>query len=767
MSRKTQGYFVIGLLVLLLVVIVFDPRVPAYLSSYEEQASASEIAKWAQDIKAWPRSPTWDKFKAPQSVDEPDFEGSYIFGKYDYRIDIQIRGDRIQYISWGNDDQSGGGAWYSVGEGHRQENGEWFSVWSCLDLSRAVSNGGGAWFRFSKDRKRIHVRYYHDTLPFGERPVELGEAVRVNVGPAEELPKDRKSVIVDSGWSERLLEGRVRTTVPTVSKPDGTKFVIWGRVVDEAGNGVDGAAVKRRAAGKIETVSDSRGFFRLKFEKLEALLLLAAGKLGYMNGIVTLEQDRAFRAIGPRREEEKVALATIVLRPMDRIDHQDYEWVSPDYLAGARYDAAEHLSCGNCHRREHKHWRTSRHATMATNPWTRAAFEHDAMPAALARGSNEDECTPCHSPSLASKLDRFHLNGKTMLDAEGVDLHGNHCDFCHKIEAVTVPEAAGVNGSLRLLRPDPNDDTVPGYVKRVFGPLPDVSYLYMGAGYNPIFEMGLLCASCHEHQRDDGLHSQSTYSEWRQTRFARPGPDYKECQSCHMPQYTAGKMNSIPGLPGQPPRLVNQGGDLTGNEIKHNGVAIARYATRYRPLSEGHKHSFVGTDDADFLRTGVSMEVKTEALADGLRVRVTVTNTGAGHAIPTGHGLKRYVLSVAATVGGEALPVGDSLPSEERFNESGDATEGVVIGRKFGTTEGESWILPWWRAQQVAADNRLWPDKPQEYVFDLPAADAAEVKLILRRGSPDLIRDHGLDVSRGRVGSADLDVVVHTKKVTR
>lgn len=766
MSRKTQAYFVVGLMILLLVVVVFDPRTPAYLSTYDPPASAREIAKWAQDIRAWPRSPTWRKFSSPETVEKPDFAASYIFGKYDYRVDIQIRGDRMHYISWGNDDQDNGGAWYCVGEGHLQQDGEWFSVWSCLDLSRSVSNGGGAWFAFSSDRKRIHVRYYHDTLPFGETPVELGEAVRVDLQPGEEMPPDRKSVIMDAAWANRPLEGRVRTRTPVVEKPDGSSFVIWGRVVDENGEGIDGAAVKRRAAGEIEAVTDSRGFFRLEFEKLEALLLLSAGKLGYVNGIVTLEQETAFSAIGPRRDNEKVALATIVLRGMDRVDHRDYEWVSPGFVVGPQYDPAEHLSCGNCHRREHKDWSESRHASMARNGWTRAAFEHDAKPAALARGSSEDECTPCHSPSLASKLERFHLHGTTLLDAKGVDLHGNHCDFCHKIEAVTVTEAPGVNGSLRLLRPDPKDDTVPGYVKRVFGPLPDVSFLYMGAGYNPVFSMGVLCASCHEHQRDDGMYGQSTYSEWKQTRFARPGSDYKECQSCHMPQYTAGKAQAIPGPDGNP-RIVSMGGDLSGNEVQNNGVAIARYSTRYRPLNEAHKHSFVGTEDAGFLRSGISMDVKTEPMEGGLRVRVTLTNTGAGHAIPTGHGLKRYILAVNGSQAGEPLPAGKLLPSEERVHEAADATEGVVIGRKFGTTEGESWALPYWRADRVSLDNRLWPDMPQEFVFELSGADAAEVKLILRRGSPELLRRHGVDTSLGRIGAAELDVVVHTKKVTR
>ena len=459
----------------------------------------------------------------------------------------------------------------------------------------------------------------------------------------------------------------------------------------------------------------------------------------------------------------------LVLQPIDRTDYVNYQWTPPDYTGRAGYDPSRHLQCGNCHRREWEAWRTSRHASMARNGWTRAAFEKDAKPFALANGRKQDDCTPCHSPSLAAKLHSFELNGTTLLDAHGVDMEGNHCDFCHKIERISVPGAPGLNGSIRLLRPNPDDDTVPGGVKRVFGPLPDVSFLYMGAGYNPIFEMGVLCAGCHEHQLDDRtLAGEGTYSEWQQTRYAQPGPDYKECQACHMPQYTAGEVRMVPNPnPLLPPSPVKMGGDLKASEIEHNGAEIARYGTRFRPLSESHKHNFVGTEDTAFLKAAVSMKVTSEKVTDGLRIKVTLENIGAGHAIPTGHGLKRYLLLVSGTAGGRPLAAGTTLPAEERVGEAEFATQGAIIGRRFANADGDDWALPYWRADTLAQDTRLWPGKPQEYSFDLPGADAVEVKLVLRRGSPVLLKSHGLDVSTGKVAGADLDVVVHNSKVTR
>lgn len=56
-----------------------------------------------------------------------------------------------------------------------------------------------------------------------------------------------------------------------------------------------------------------------------------------------------------------------------------------------------------------------------------------------------------------------------------------------------------------------------------------------------------LCGTCHDvttpRERVDArgigmgvrFNEQRTYSEWLGSDFARPGPDYRSCQDCHMP----------------------------------------------------------------------------------------------------------------------------------------------------------------------------------------------------------------------------------------
>lgn len=750
MNKAALG--LLPLLAALAVILWLDPRTPHYRSTYDPQAAPDAVARWFQHLNDWPRAPRYEFFRFDAGtgrttpVGKPEFAASYAFGKYRYGLDVQIRDGRLYYLSWGVDEQQRGGAWMAVGEGTRQPDGRWFTVWSCLDLTELGSNGGGAWFDFSPDMRRIFVRYYHDTLPFGDSAVEEGEA--------EMLP-----------LSQRPLEGRVPTYEQTQPQLGDKPFVLFGRVVDQDGAGIAGAAVKRRAQGRIDTHTDARGFFRLELDKIEQLTLICAGKLGYANGAVTLDQETAFSAVGAQKGQ--AALATIVLRKHDDKDWREYEFVPPQRLergyGDPPYTADKHLYCGNCHRGTYDEWKRSRHATMAANPLTSRAFSHDAKPAALARGETSDQCTPCHSPSLAATLPTFSLRGKTLLDATGVHLQGNHCDFCHKIEAVTDPLKPGLAGSVRLLRPNPDDSTVPGPVKRVFGPLPDVTYIYMGASYNPLFKSGALCAGCHEHKLENGIWGQGTYSEWRQTRYAQPGSDYRECQDCHMPPWSPEKPKSFRMPDGS---LFAPPSPVTDDERKNGGREIAVSGTRYRPFHEGHRHDFPGGDSASFLAQAVTLRAQATREGPDLVVTVTLENIGAGHAIPTGHGLKRLIVAVE---GGVPADPSQLLPAEERLERG--AASGVVLGRRFAGLTLQSaasgandvvtsWAVPWWRARFVETDTRLWPGKPQTFTFRLANAKTATVTLVYRRASPAWLREIGLAEQDGKAGNAPLDTII-------
>ena len=103
---------------------------------------------------------------------------------------------------------------------------------------------------------------------------------------------------------------------------------------------------------------------------------------------------------------------------------------------------------------------------------------------------------------------------------------------------------------------------------------------------NTAFEDGRFCAACHQFGADgyalNGKPLENTYTEWQASPYARQG---KQCQSCHMPE---------------------------------------------------RQHLWRGIHDAAMTRQGVTIKSSEPILRNGkLSAQLTLTNSGAGHYLPT------------------------------------------------------------------------------------------------------------------------------------
>lgn len=98
---------------------------------------------------------------------------------------------------------------------------------------------------------------------------------------------------------------------------------------------------------------------------------------------------------------------------------------------------------------------------------------------------------------------------------------------------------------------------------------------------NALFKRSEFCQSCHQFGLEglalNGKPIENTYEEWRASRYAR---DNVTCQGCHMP---------------------------------------------------GGRHEFRGIHDPDMTRQGLAVR----AIREHARIRLTATNAGAGHHLPT------------------------------------------------------------------------------------------------------------------------------------
>ncbi|MCK6461521.1 MAG: hypothetical protein L6Q95_16695 [Planctomycetes bacterium] len=619
----------------------------------------------------------------PSAAEALDFSGRYRFGSYDFDVEILQQGDQIVLTAGGVDRQDIGGAFDTIGIG-RVEGDRLRARWWCFDLSRNYANNGGAeiWF----EDGRLRARYYHDA----DEAIEEGYGVRLGTREGEKL--------------------HYRIRVPKQVKAGRTE--ITGTVAGLGGEAIPDALVmiRNRPAGAVRT--DALGRFRLPVQRIPYVLMVAAAARGYRNQVqaILLHELRELR---------------FVLEPSPYSDDPRYEFIDPTPSKGA-----EIWNCGNCHKNSYAEWSKSRHAVAASSEVLRAVYERDFLPALLNGGAPGDEglCASCHAPQAA-------LDGKVARigEIEGVALRGNHCDLCHKTHHVDRIDAPGVNGSLALGRPSPDDARVPGRVKRVYGALPDSDYLFMGAVWNPLFTTSALCAGCHEYRTPAGIPALSTYTEWRAWAAGRAKAE--SCQTCHMP---AG---------------VSMEGGKPANRICVNALR--------RPAETIHDHSFLGRE---LLPTAVELTA-TATRGERLVVEARISVTGTGHKVPTGSADKHLLLVVAARdAEGRPLKLVDGGRVPDHAGGSGDPLAlgageyarrleahdfAGVAGREFAqvlaSASGETHV-PFWRAAKVLADTRLAPasETVERFSF-VPPEGAAKVTVELwhrlRFKSHDVAKD--------------------------
>ncbi len=598
----------------------------------------------------------------PSTAKARDFSGTYRFGPYDYSLAIVQQGDQVVFSSGGVDRQDIGGAFETIGIG-RVDGDRIRARWWCLDLSANYANNGGAelWF----EEGRLRARYYHDA----DEAIEEGYGAR--------------------GGAEKL---HYRIRVPKAEKPAAG---VLGSVHGTGGEPVPDALVMVRGHPEAATRTGADGSFRLAVARVPYVLMVSAASPGYRTGVeaILLHEMRELR---------------FVLEPSPCSDDPRYEFQDPTPNKGARI-----WNCGNCHRNSYAEWKKSRHAVAASSAVLRAVYEKDFLPALEKGGASGDEglCAACHAPQAA-------LDGKAARIGEikGVAAQGNHCDFCHKVHHTERIDAPGVRGSLALGRPSPDDDRVPGPIKRVYGSLPDSDYLFMGAVWNPFFGTSALCAGCHEYVTPNGIPALSTYAEWR--AWAQGRERAQSCQACHMPSG------------------VSMEGKKLANRICVNALR--------RPQEQIHDHSFLGRE---LLSTGVAVAATGSLDPDDpgrLLVKARITTRAVGHRVPTGSSDKHLLLVVVATdVAGRPLLLSEGARVPDHAGGEGDPltldTLGFAArlgahdfaglpGREYAQVlaagSGETHV-PFWRAARVVSDTRLLPDAETLEAFAFAAPKGA------------------------------------------
>jgi len=289
--------------------------------------------------------------------------------------------------------------------------------------------------------------------------------------------------------------------------------------------------------------------------------------------------------------------------------------------------------------------------------WTNPVFQAFLSDAKAALGDSiQAKCIACHAP-LASVTGDMKV--ETSVGQEGVT-----CNFCHNVSAA---EASGMPASYTF---DPTDPSL------MRGPYAD-SDPEKAHGFlqSPLHAKSEFCASCHYVNRPkNGVPIETTYERWKSSDAASEG---EQCQDCHMPP-----------LPGQAAPQVSK--------MKRDNVAA---------------HTFQGAHGAGALDSVATLA----AILDGGKLKMTITNRQAGHALPGGGGGMRVIaLEVLfEDASGDTLK---SVPVE---------TYGIVYADEQGRSP-----VPKWLAKTVARMNEIPASGPRVETCDVPpGAKRAEARL--------------------------------------
>jgi len=406
---------------------------------------------------------------------------------------------------------------------------------------------------------------------------------------------------------------------------------------------------------------------------------------------------------------------TLTLSPYPTGDNPAYSWIYPH-----RADSPPEVDygCDTCHADLIvAQWQSNAHSQAASSPRVLSLYNGTDITGTttITPGYKLDfpgtagNCAACHAPGAAANAPyATDLNNLTPPASNGV-----FCDFCHKTGDIYLNPGTG--------RPYPNMPGVlshdlrrpPDGRQMFFGPFDDVPY---PDTYLPLIEQGQFCAACHSFSFW-GTPIYQSFDEWLDSPYPATGV---QCQTCHM----------------TPDLSVDHFVDPINGGYIRDPLTIPT-------------HNQPGAADAAMLQQAVTMTVSARQMVNRLAVTVIITNTGAGHHVPTGSPLRQMILTVAATDGqGQALPQqsGGVVPE---WGGAQAGQPGTVYAKLLRDAQsGESPVVNYWKPTLIVSDNRIAAGGTavSTYTFSLPASSSAITiiaQLRFRRAPQSLLEARG------------------------
>lgn len=470
----------------------------------------------------------------------------------------------------------------------------------------------------------------------------------------------------------------------------------------------------------------------------------------------------------------------VTLEPVDENDNPYYPWIN------ARGDSNPQQNCQDCHAGQSPHlnefleWDKDGHSRafshayfstsyMGTDIYGRQSQQIkwdiletgqkiypilDPLQPNYGPGYHLDypvsngNCALCHVPAAYAgtqqemDLSALILNPGTYPPAatEGVT-----CDVCHRVTDVLVgknqlpyDDRPGVL-SMSILRPT----TVPQFNT---GPLAYQSVLGTDSKRTcyPVFSESRFCAACH-YGKFANTQIYGAYKEWLESPYRdkyirsadgqpiRENPDYRSCQDCHM----LGQEQIANTLP---------------SERDACSESIARFNISHNMMKYEEDPDNPARQIPRLVQNAAQIKLEARLEEGQIKLKVNVTNTGAGHKFPTDSPLRHLILRMEARdwrnipltqTGGPMIPV---WAAPDLAGYAGEIFANVLKDKDTNLAPSFSYWNPVENAWQ-GADTRLPPQitVQSEYAFAAPYDQTAKITatLIYRRAFMNVVYQKG------------------------
>jgi hypothetical protein len=229
-----------------------------------------------------------------------------------------------------------------------------------------------------------------------------------------------------------------------------------------------------------------------------------------------------------------------------------------------------------------------------------------------------------------------------------------------------------------------------------------------------------------------GTALETTYTEWKNSPYN--SSDLKKtvtCQGCHMYQQ--------PGIPatGSTPRPENPGAAVDDG-MKRPHIFTHYFVGGNSSVPGMFGDNRKGNMAVERLRNAATLSVDTSRIGEK-KLSITVSNTGAGHSIPTGVAdLREVWLEIILKNKDHKTDFQMGIPNDKH-----ELPENTVIFRTvFGDGNGNR-VINLAKARQILKDNRIKAKESITELIELPSVPGKDtlvsVRLLYRGMSPKIL----------------------------